>query len=240
MRFGALSLSTGGLYVPATRRGLVLPYTTGLILHLVPDGGHTDLDGSSRVIRVRGSGPETATQDQTDDTRKFGWSASSAIGGRPALSEVGLTPNLVTPSGASLAAPFVVYAVIAPPLGTPTTIVFDGSSSGNRAVLAYIGSDTFQMVGASGTITKVFVLPSKGALFACVFDGASSEMRINGASAATGTTSTGTLNLFTIGARFSLGNTYGGLISYFAVQTGHPSAAQFALNEGSIMRWFGL
>lgn len=219
---------------------LILPYTDGLILNLIPDAPHADLDGSGRVVRVRGAGPATATQDQTDDTKRFGWGASTTIGGRAALSSVGFTPYLLTPSGASLSAPFVVYTVIAPPLAAPTVLVFDGNAFGTRAVLAYIGSNTWQMVGASGSVTANYALPVGGALFTCVFDGASSEMRIGGATAATGTTSTGTLSFFTIGARFSLGNTWGGLISYFGVQTGHPGASNLALNENAIRRWFGV
>lgn len=219
---------------------LILPYTDGLLLNLIPDTPHTDLDGNGRVVRVRGSGPATSTQDQTDDTKRFGWSASSVIGGRPALSSESLAPYLLTPSGASLAAPFVVYAVIAPPLAAPTILVFDGNAFSTRAVLAYIGTNTWQMVGASGTVTANYVLPSSGALFTCVFDGSSSEMRIGGSTAATGTISTGTLSFFTIGARFSLGNTWGGLISYFGVQTGHPSASNLALNENAIRHWFGV
>lgn len=219
---------------------LVLPYSAGLLLNLIPDAAHTDLDASAQALRVRGSGPATATQDQADATKRFLWSATSTIGGKAALSKGSGTSHLLTPSGMALSQPFVVYVVVAPPLAAPTFLIFDGSSFSARAVLAYIGTNTWQLLGASGTITSVFVLPNGGALFTCVFDGASSDMRINGASVGTGTTSTAALDLFTIGARFSISNPQGGLIAYFAVQSGHPTAAQLNANDTAIKSFFSI
>lgn len=238
---GRMGLAIGlGLTAQAGGRpSLTLPFSTGLSTLLIPDASHKDLDGDSLVIRVRAtSGSDT--QDQTDPTRRFGWTASSALGGRAALTRVSGTPYLLTAAGAALSHPFVVYVVIAPPVLAPASLIIDGNASGSRAFLANISASQYQMGGASGTITGTHTVPSTGSLFTCIFDGASSELRANAASLGTGMISTAAIDHLVWGARFSFTAPSGAPLGLLAIQTGHPTAPQIAANEGAIMDWFNL
>jgi hypothetical protein len=222
----------------AAAGGLALPFTTGLSTLLIPDGRHTVLDGSG-VIRVRAT-VGSDSQEQSDPTHQFGWAATSALGGRAVLTRPVSTPYLLTAAGAALAHPFVIYAVIGPPTSAPASLIFDGNASGSRAFLANISASQYQMGGASGSITGTHTVPSSGSLFTCIYDGASSELRANGVSLGTGTTSTAAIDHAVWGARFSFSNPSGALMALFAIQTGHPTGPQIEANEAAIMEWFSL
>ena len=229
-----------GLNAPGGgRSGLRLPFATGLLTLLLPDASHKDLTGDGLVIRVRAT-VGSDSQDQADPTRQFSWDDVSVLGGRAALFRVSGTPYLLTASGLALSHPFVLYLVAAPPTQAPASLLVDGHASGSRCFLAHLSGTQYQMGGASGTITGTHTIPATGTLFTLIFDGASSELRANGVSLGTGTTTTAAIDRVVWGARFSFTVPSGAPLGALGLQTGHPTGPQIADNEAAFMDWFQL
>lgn len=242
MRLGSLTQSGGGLWLPThQKRGLVLPFTADIITLLIPDSAHVDLDESGLVTKSRAT-IGSDSQTQSDPARRYQWTASSAMNGRPALTRVAATsPYLLTASGLALAQPFVIYSVCCPPVAAGVVLMVDGNTSSARAYQASLTGNSWQAGGSSGTINGTHTMGSGGTLFTSVYNGASSSFSINNGAAATGTIATATpIDYFVWGARFAFGNNWEGSLGLLCIQSGAPSGAQLSANNAAIMQWFGI
>lgn len=219
---------------------LILPYKTGVIYHFEPLHSLVDLDGDGLIRQIfDASGNGRHSTSQSDATKRPLWKASG-IGGRPSWVKGSNSAPYIRSATLNLSYPLVAYLVLTSSVDPANGLILDGNASGSRAGLWYVTgqSTTPQAFGATGTISGTKTLLGTPTLFTVVFNGASSELRANGASLATGTLTTAAIDSMLYGVRFSL--TVPSPVEYGLgiLQSGALSAGQLSANESAIAsRW---
>lgn len=158
------------------------PSISGCKLWLRADRGITLVSGNVSAWADQ-SGNGNNVSQATAGLRPPYVASDSNFNGRPSLTFSGVLGTYLAASGFSISQPDTIVLVglgnpLSPATGTP--FFYDGSSS-RQALFNATGAQWYAYAGASLISSSSTISP---AIFSCIFNGASSAVRVNGVSTA--------------------------------------------------------
>jgi hypothetical protein len=191
-----------------------------LDLWLKSDVGITQDVGVTTWADQSGNGNDAT---QTVDANEPALVASQ-INGLPVVRFNGTSHYMAGTLTASSAQPNSLFVVGKFSNTTGNRFIFDGDTANNRhALYLQSGSAIFRMY--SGTSLADGASDTSNHYFSCIFNGTSSSMRIDGASAASGNASTESIQDFVLGGAFDYSSLCAGDIAEIILYTDEKSGA---------------
>lgn len=150
---------------------------------------------------------------------------SSGIAGRGSIVGDGTAKNAkVNYADGTMAQPFAFF-LVATAASAATNVAFDGVDTTNRVEVEFLTTPAMGMF--AGAVLSDALTTSTAHTYGCLYNGASSKLRVDGAQVASGTTGTNAMAGITVGTTFSstapFNGQMGGLCGYGSQVVNNPA-----------------